>query len=119
MKSRDEIKKLKKSWTSNPCWDIEDTEGFEEHKGELRKYRFAMEAKWREEHERKAAADHLAIAKQLLAGDVHPVENGNLSRAAIAHAMIAQVEATQALVKALHEIRDITAGYQDYSPNNY
>lgn len=35
-KSREEIEQLKTSWEFDPCWDIEDTEGFEAHRDELR-----------------------------------------------------------------------------------
>jgi len=31
MKSEQEITALKVNWKSDPCWDIEDTEGFEDH----------------------------------------------------------------------------------------
>lgn len=34
-KTNDEIEALKQNWMKDPCWDIEDTEGFEEHKEEL------------------------------------------------------------------------------------
>jgi len=40
---REEIEKLKESWLHDPCWDIEDTEGFEEHREEL----LAFHAEWR------------------------------------------------------------------------
>jgi len=28
----EQIQKLKDNWSQDPCWDIEDTEGFEAHK---------------------------------------------------------------------------------------
>lgn len=46
IKTKEEIKKLKESWLHDPCWDIEETEGFEEHRVELLKYRLTMEEKW-------------------------------------------------------------------------
>ena len=51
MATRDEIEKLKESWLNDPCWDIEDTEGFEEHREELLAYHDQMRVQW------KAAAD--------------------------------------------------------------
>ena len=45
-KTKKAIDKLKRSWESDPCWDIEDTEGFEAHREELAKYRKEMEHKW-------------------------------------------------------------------------
>jgi hypothetical protein len=38
---------LKAQWLRDPCWDIEDTEGFEDHREELLAYRFAQEERWR------------------------------------------------------------------------
>lgn len=45
-KSFYEVRELKANWKSDPIWDIEDTEGFEEHKQELLTYRLEMEALW-------------------------------------------------------------------------
>jgi hypothetical protein len=44
MKTEKEIEDLKANWIKDPCWDIEDTEGFEEHKEELLAYRLQIEA---------------------------------------------------------------------------
>ncbi len=53
MKTQSEIMYLKANWLSDPCWDIEETEGFEEYKVELRNFRLAQEIKWAwEEKER-------------------------------------------------------------------
>lgn len=38
-----EIAELKRQWQNDPCWDIEDTEGFEYHYMELRRWREALE----------------------------------------------------------------------------
>ena len=46
MRTRDEVEKLKEHWAKDPCWDIEDTEGFEEYREELITYRKAKEAEW-------------------------------------------------------------------------
>ena len=46
MKTRKEIDELKANWKHDPCWDIEDTEGFEAHRREL--------LSWRNEYEREA-----------------------------------------------------------------
>ena len=35
MATQDEIEKLKKNWLADPCWDIEDEDGFCEHREEL------------------------------------------------------------------------------------
>ena len=49
MKTRKTIEELKQNWKSDPCWDIEDTEGFEEHKKELLEYRLMVEKKKKRE----------------------------------------------------------------------
>jgi hypothetical protein len=41
-----EISELMNSWAKDPCWDIETTEGFEEHQEELLAFRKDQEAKW-------------------------------------------------------------------------
>ena len=35
MKTRAEIDKLILDWREDPCWELEDTEGFEDHRTEL------------------------------------------------------------------------------------
>lgn len=57
VKSADEIQKLKDGWRHDPCWDIEDTEGFEAHKEELLKYRLEQEAIWKERNEKRIAEE--------------------------------------------------------------
>ena len=37
-KPREEIESLKAGWLADPCWDLCETEGFEEHREELKKY---------------------------------------------------------------------------------
>lgn len=44
-----EIQNLKRQWINDPCWDIENTEGFEEHKEELLKYRLQCGSEWEKE----------------------------------------------------------------------
>ncbi len=43
MKTQAELKALKNNWLSDPCWDIEDTEGFFEHRDELKVFRLDKE----------------------------------------------------------------------------
>jgi len=45
MKTAQEIQSLKINWSNDPNWDIEETEGFEEHKQELYIYRLEVENK--------------------------------------------------------------------------
>lgn len=46
-KTSEEIQALKDGWTKDPCWDIEDTEGFEDHHDELLAWREDLENKHR------------------------------------------------------------------------
>lgn len=45
-KTEAEIEHLKANWREDPCWEIEDTEGFEDHFDELLAYRAECEEKW-------------------------------------------------------------------------
>lgn len=47
-KSWKEIDALKASWLADPSWDLEDTEGFEDYKDELRRFQWTTLA---EQHE--------------------------------------------------------------------
>lgn len=46
MATKEELQKLKQNWLNDPIWDIEDTEGFEDHYEELKAYRKEREAVW-------------------------------------------------------------------------
>lgn len=46
MKTRDEVEELKRQWKLDPCWDVYETEGFEEYREELVKFQADMEAYW-------------------------------------------------------------------------
>lgn len=60
MATKEQIYFLKSSWRSDPCWDIEDTEGFEDHYDELKAYHEQMKEQWRQE--RYDEIDHKATA---------------------------------------------------------
>ena len=47
-KSKEEVEELKRQWTADPVWDIEDTPGFEEHRGELLRYKNQIAIGWKE-----------------------------------------------------------------------
>ena len=49
-KTADELIDLIQQWEADGCWDLEDTEGFEEHRKELLGYRRFWESIWRDEH---------------------------------------------------------------------
>lgn len=68
MATRDQIEKLKADWASDPCWDIEHTEGFEDHSDELKAFAEEKEAEWArltEEREARRLAKLEQIAEEL------------------------------------------------------
>lgn len=46
-KTEQEIQALKDNWVKDPCWDIENTDGFEEYREELLAWRKDLEIKHR------------------------------------------------------------------------
>jgi len=52
-RTRQEIQALICEWESDPCWDIEETEGFEAHHDELKAYRLKCEAEWKARTQRR------------------------------------------------------------------
>jgi hypothetical protein len=78
MKTESEIKELKRQWEYDPCWDIEYTEGFEDHRDELTRFHEEMVAIWQFEAEQrvKDKAHQLGVPDNLvLAGYVMNLEN--------------------------------------------
>jgi hypothetical protein len=63
MKTPREIEDLKRNWESDPCWDIEETEGFEDHQAELLAHRLQKEAEWKEQYQQTvlAKAEELGV----------------------------------------------------------
>ncbi len=59
-KTRADIEHLKQNWLDDPCWDIEHTEGFEDHRDELKAFHDGITEKRRQkdqaEHEARIAA---------------------------------------------------------------
>lgn len=49
MKQADEVEALKRSWRSDPHWDLAETEGFEEHREELSQYEESCKKQWERE----------------------------------------------------------------------
>lgn len=67
MATRVEIESLKKQWRHDPIWDIYDTEGFEDHRDELKQYQDEIEAEWKVQREKETAdlAIELGCSPQL------------------------------------------------------
>lgn len=68
MATKEQVEALKANWKSDPCWDIETTEGFEQHRQELVDFSTAVQNEWKRiEAERKAAkCAKLGISVELL-----------------------------------------------------
>ena len=64
MVTREEIEGLKRDWRSDPCWDLEGSEGFEDHHEELLAFRKKMETIWRKEREARENAELEAIKEE-------------------------------------------------------
>ena len=52
-RTAEEIEALKANWRNDPCWDIEDTEGFDLHRDELVAYRLEWEVRWKAQREQR------------------------------------------------------------------
>lgn len=70
-RTRDEIDALKRDWQRDPCWDIEETEGFEAHREELEEFHAEMEAVWTRRRNMAAAkkAEELGCPNNLALGN--------------------------------------------------
>lgn len=53
MKTRGEIERLKADWLGDGSWDLEQTEGFEEHRDELLAYRLKIEEEADKRYQRR------------------------------------------------------------------
>jgi predicted ArsR family transcriptional regulator len=79
MKTREQIEKLKQSWIHDGCWDLENTEGFEEYFMELSIFRANYEVlaekrrKWQEEK-------HHAELSRLICPIMSIANTGNFTR---------------------------------------
>lgn len=69
MPTREAVEHLKNNWLADPCYDLENVEGFEEHRDELLAYRLGWEATWKQEYLDYLAryAEHLGIPGDIAA----------------------------------------------------
>ena len=51
MALQSEMQKLKENWLSDPCYDLENVEGFEMWRDELLQFRLETEAMWEAERD--------------------------------------------------------------------
>ena len=74
IKTREEIEALKASWRHDPCWDIEDSEGFEDHKEELLAYRREVEAAAEQRTLEKRAERAKQVLDEIGIADMHSAQ---------------------------------------------
>lgn len=118
-KTNEEIAALKENWKKDPHWDIEDTEGFGEHRVELIEYRMQMQAEWITQEEERI--EHRARVIEIETGVIatgpaqfiktyaeieREVEQGNQSGDKI-QILSAQVHATLLLAAQTQRIADL------------
>lgn len=115
-KSADDIEALKQNWRFDPCWDIEETEGFEAHRAELKAYRERVEAEATRSYRRKQSLTgelpYIKIGKAWLRVDAIQVveENGGGDRLFILNGRDAEkITITGRAVKALRSWLDAQA----------
>lgn len=103
MKTQEEIQKLKDNWTSDPCWEIEKTEGFEDHEEELLAYRHQMEERWARQRQARLEKDPVYRAGVDLQKARDAFDN-SWPESQGYHLRVAQVEATLAVVDRLEKV---------------
>lgn len=52
-KTAQDVEALKENWLADPCWDIEETDGFEAYKEELLAFHIQQEARWEEQRQER------------------------------------------------------------------
>lgn len=57
MKTKAEIDELKRNWSNDPIWDIEETEGFDDHWEELHAFSVEMMGKWDAQYKARQAEE--------------------------------------------------------------
>ncbi len=55
------LEELKWHWKADPCWDLEDTGGFEAHREELLQFRVQCETEWEQQRVRRLSAKAVAL----------------------------------------------------------
>lgn len=108
LKTREEVEALKLSWLRDPCWDIEDTEGFEDYREELRQYHGTQKVIWDNERaeteERQRQQKRRAFSVEALHDDIDAAcfRLGRLDdRGEMTGAEFAQIDAILILAKCV------------------
>ena len=69
-----ELNDLKAGWYEDPCWDIEDTEGFEAHAEELKAFSEECKKSWEQQVAEQNAKDEEKAQKLGLVGLLRQIE---------------------------------------------
>lgn len=103
MPTPEEITRLKHEWIADGCWDIENTEGFEEHREELLSWRLVYEQQERE----KRNQELLAKAEKLGAP-------GNIDLARHVEGLETRIDRLEQAVRAVaNSMPDLPGDQQD------
>lgn len=67
IKNKQELDALKNNWLVDPCWDIEQTEGFSDHYNELLNFRLDREKRWENDRQKliNEKSEKLKISNEL------------------------------------------------------
>jgi acetamidase/formamidase len=94
-KTRLEVERLKENWLKDPCYDIEQVEGFEDYKEELIEFRKRVEEKATQKHIEK-------VKKFAVEKGIDPVKHFTLA---------SYIYSLESRVSQLEKIAD---DYKDY-----
>lgn len=64
MATQEEIEKLKIGWLKDPCFDIYNADGFQEHYEELKRFQEDQERKWKAENQQRENARAAFVREQ-------------------------------------------------------
>ena len=117
-KTTEELDALKSNWAHDPCWDIEDTPGFEDHKEELiawrkdQKRKHAIARKVHEENRFQNVMELTGVTNREIALSLHTFDeiendciNGETNRALV-HATLLQAAQLKRIADALESIAE-------------
>ncbi|MFL0584934.1 hypothetical protein ACH0B6_20485 [Solibacillus silvestris] len=107
-----DIANLKKEWLSDPIWDIEDTEGFEEVRDELKAFAAEQTAIWQHEfneNARKRRDEEMAIKAEQ---DDDALQLGLKGMYQLLLKQQQQIKDLQSIMNALVECNDTSTALQ-------
>lgn len=112
-KTVEEIDALKENWAKDPIWDLEYTEGFEEHVAELRAFRKEQEEIWEVEREEK-----VKLSFEYRAGEILDEVDASLDHLDASDAWVIgkqQVKATLLMAEQVKRVADALEEIEGHS----